>query len=96
MEASDRIGVANPDVLLGNTLKRIVVVLVQRESSRTVVNLEKLQDELGVKGCRVKYITFQHGCGLPAAAYLLQDVDFIVTPHGNAISTSLLMPRRPH
>ncbi|KAG0361737.1 hypothetical protein BG005_007443 [Podila minutissima] len=95
-EASERIGMANPDALLGDTPKRIVVALVQRESSRTVVNLEKLQDELVAKGFRVKYITFDHGCGLPATAYLLRDVDFMVTPHGNAIGTSLFMPRRPH
>lgn len=97
MEASDRIGVANPDEHLGTELpKRLVVALIQRESSRTVVNMAKLQDELVAKGFRVKYITFDHGCGLPATAYLLRDVDFMITPHGNAIGTSLFMPRRPH
>ncbi|KAG0277198.1 hypothetical protein BGZ95_006334 [Linnemannia exigua] len=43
-------------------------------------------------GFRVKWITFDHGCGLAETAYLLRDVHVLICPHGNAIGTSVFMP----
>ncbi|KAG0349232.1 hypothetical protein BG004_000456 [Podila humilis] len=97
VEPSERIGRGDLDGQTDlNSTKRIVVALIQRESSRKVVNMDVLHIALVAKGFRVKYITFDHGCGLGATAYLLRDVDFMVTPHGNAIGTSVFMPRRSH
>ncbi|KAK3817969.1 MAG: hypothetical protein J3R72DRAFT_460538 [Linnemannia gamsii] len=67
--------------------------MIQREgSSRRVINDQELVDSLAAAGFRVKWISFDNGCGLAETAYLLRDVHVLATPHGNAIGTSVFMP----
>ncbi|KAK3817968.1 MAG: hypothetical protein J3R72DRAFT_354552, partial [Linnemannia gamsii] len=66
--------------------------MIQREGSRRVINDQELVDSLAAAGFRVKWITFDHGCGLAETAYLMRDVHVLATPHGNAIGFSIFMP----
>ncbi|KAF9342147.1 hypothetical protein BGX26_008236, partial [Mortierella sp. AD094] len=85
--------VANPESNYSNGSKRkLVVGIIQREESRRVINDQELLTELVKAGFRVKWISFDHGCGLAETAYLLRDVNVVVSPHGNAIGTSIFMP----
>jgi hypothetical protein len=72
--------------------RKLVVGIIQRENSRRLVNDEELIQGLVQAGFRVKWITFDHGCGIAETAYLLRDVNVLITPHGNAIGTSVFMP----
>lgn len=71
--------------------RKLVVAIIQREKSRRLVNDEELIQGLVQAGFRVKWITFDHGCGIAETAYLLRDVNVLITPHGNAIGTSIFM-----
>ncbi|KAF9167105.1 hypothetical protein DFQ26_005846 [Actinomortierella ambigua] len=111
-EPSSRIGVADPDRVyrkreqqweeeVGDRKPRgdrrkIVVAIIQREKSRTLINVDELTHRLISEGYRVKRITMDHGCGIPQTAYLLRDVDLLISPYGNALGTSIFLPRRPH
>ncbi|KAK3817972.1 MAG: hypothetical protein J3R72DRAFT_460549 [Linnemannia gamsii] len=66
--------------------------MIQREGTRRVINDQELVESLAAAGFRVKWITFDHGCGLAETAYLLRDVHVLASPHGNAIGTSVFMP----
>ncbi|KAF9921848.1 hypothetical protein FBU30_008085 [Linnemannia zychae] len=96
-ESVDRIGQLYPDKVdpevdrSPDGKKRLVVAMIQREGSRRVINDQDLVDGLAAAGFRVKWITFDHGCGVPETAYLLRDVNVLVSPHGNAIGTSIFM-----
>ncbi|KAF9971147.1 hypothetical protein BGZ73_005942 [Actinomortierella ambigua] len=111
-EPPSRIGVADPDEVYrrreqkqdmdeakyqaqGNR-RKIVVAIIQREKSRTLINVDELTHRLISEGYRVKRITMDHGCGIPQTAYLLRDVDLLISPYGNALGTSIFLPRRPH
>ncbi|KAG0014755.1 hypothetical protein BGZ82_001662 [Podila clonocystis] len=72
--------------------RKLVVGIIQRESSRRLINDQDLIDGLIKAGFRVKWMSFDHGCGLAETAYLLRDVNVLVSPHGNAIGTSIFMP----
>ncbi|KAF9585433.1 hypothetical protein BGW38_002419 [Lunasporangiospora selenospora] len=72
--------------------RKLVVGIVQREESRRLLNDQDLVKELVEAGFRVKWMSFDHGCGLAETAYLLRDVNVLVSPHGNAIGTSIFMP----
>ncbi|KAG0337208.1 hypothetical protein BG004_007741 [Podila humilis] len=72
--------------------RRLVVGIIQRESSRRIINDQELIDGLVKAGFRVKWMSFDHGCGLAETAYLLRDVNVLISPHGNAIGTSIFMP----
>ncbi|KAG0243258.1 hypothetical protein BGX31_010980 [Mortierella sp. GBA43] len=105
-EAQSRVGQMNPDVvdsedeyrnLFAETdgaksKRKLVVGIIQREKSRRVVNDEELIQGLVQAGFRVKWMSFDHGCGLAETAYLLRDVNVLISPHGNAIGTSIFMP----
>ncbi|KAF9287942.1 hypothetical protein BGZ68_001074 [Mortierella alpina] len=56
------------------------------------MNDEQLIQGLVQAGFRVKWMSFDHGCGLAETAYLLRDVNVLISPHGNAIGTSIFMP----
>ncbi|KAF9920554.1 hypothetical protein FBU30_009604 [Linnemannia zychae] len=72
--------------------RKLVVGILQREGSRRLINDNELVETLVKSGFRVKWMTFDHGCGLAETAYLLRDVQVLISPHGNAIGTSLFMP----
>ncbi|KAF9168977.1 hypothetical protein BGX21_001067 [Mortierella sp. AD011] len=75
-----------------NTNHKFVVGIIQREGSRSLINDRILVDSLADAGLRVKWMSFDHGCGLVETAYLLRDVNVLISPHGNAIGASLFMP----
>ncbi|KAF9151567.1 hypothetical protein BG015_006511 [Linnemannia schmuckeri] len=72
--------------------RKLVVGIIQREGSRRLLNDEEFLQGLVQAGFRVKWITFDHGCGIAETAYLLRDVNVLITPHGNAVGTSIFMP----
>ncbi|KAG9060870.1 hypothetical protein KI688_007939 [Linnemannia hyalina] len=72
--------------------RKLVVGIIQREGSRRLVNDEELIQGLVQAGFRVKWITFDHGCGIAETAYLLRDINVLISPHGNALGTSIFMP----
>ncbi|KAF8946951.1 hypothetical protein BGZ47_010862 [Haplosporangium gracile] len=72
--------------------RKLVVGIIQRERSRRLLNDEELIQGLVQAGFRVKWIALDHGCGIAETAYLLRDVNVLITPHGNAIGTSIFMP----
>ncbi|KAG0277195.1 hypothetical protein BGZ95_006331 [Linnemannia exigua] len=97
-ESRTRVGYKFPDNVdaeVGHPLygrRRLVVAMIQREGTRRVINDQELVESLAAAGFRVKWITFDNGCGLPETAYLLRDVHVLISPHGNAIGTSVFMP----
>ncbi|KAF9908331.1 hypothetical protein EC991_009883 [Linnemannia zychae] len=97
-ESKSRVGHHSPDtvdpevVTTSNGRRKLVVAMIQREGTRRVINDQELVESLASAGFRVKWITFDHGCGLAETAYLLRDVHVLATPHGNAIGTSVFMP----
>ncbi|KAF9162616.1 hypothetical protein DFQ26_003404 [Actinomortierella ambigua] len=72
--------------------RKLVVGIIQREGSRRMINDNEMVEALVKAGFRVKWMSFDHGCGLAETAYLLRDVQVLISPHGNAIGTSLFMP----
>ncbi|KAG0252080.1 hypothetical protein BG011_007212 [Mortierella polycephala] len=76
----------------GESKRQLVVGIIQREKSRKVINDQDLIMGLVQAGFRVKWMSFDHGCGLAETAYLLRDVNVLISPHGNAIGTSVFMP----
>ncbi|KAF9353057.1 hypothetical protein BGX26_009156 [Mortierella sp. AD094] len=84
---------ANPESNYTDGSKRkLVVGIIQREESRRLINDQELLTGLVQAGFRVKWINFDRGCGLAETAYLLRDVNVIISPHGNAIGASIFMP----
>ncbi|KAG0366295.1 hypothetical protein BC939DRAFT_5868 [Gamsiella multidivaricata] len=76
----------------GGSKRKLVVGIIQREKSRRLINDQELINSLVEAGFRVKWMSFDHGCGLAETAYLLRDVQVLISPHGNAIGTSVFMP----
>ncbi|KAK5814238.1 hypothetical protein F5H01DRAFT_279963, partial [Linnemannia elongata] len=72
--------------------RQLVVGIIQRDKSRRLLNDEELVQGLVQAGFRVKWMSFDHGCGLAETAYLLRDVNVLISPHGNALGTSVFMP----
>ncbi|KAG0309478.1 hypothetical protein BGZ98_001990 [Dissophora globulifera] len=80
------------DEAVRESRRKLIVGIVQREKSRRLINDEELIQELVQAGFRVKWMSFDHGCGLAETAYLLRDVNVLISPHGNALGTSVFMP----
>ncbi|KAF9539668.1 hypothetical protein EC957_005128 [Mortierella hygrophila] len=101
-EAKSRVGQMHPDIVdPAETYQNLFVEgkegeaqgeQTQREGSRRLVNDEELIQGLVQSGFRVKWITFDHGCGIAETAYLLGDINVLISPHGNALGTSIFMP----
>ncbi|GJJ77388.1 hypothetical protein EMPS_09747 [Entomortierella parvispora] len=72
--------------------RQLVVGILQREESRRLVNVDDLIDGLVKAGFRVKWMSFDHGCGFAETAYLFRDINVLISPHGNAIGASIFMP----
>lgn len=97
-ESKHRVGQMSPETLdpevdhSASGSRRIVVAIIQRYGSRRVINDQELAEGLAAAGYRVKWITFDSGCGTPETAYLLRDVNVLLSPHGNSIGASIFMP----
>ncbi|KAG0035620.1 hypothetical protein BGZ82_005205 [Podila clonocystis] len=72
--------------------RKLVIGIIQRAPSRKLLNDQDLVEGLVKAGFRVKWMTFDRGCGLAETAYLLRDVNVLISPHGNAIGASIFMP----
>ncbi|KAG0337789.1 hypothetical protein BG000_004976 [Podila horticola] len=72
-----------------------VVAIIERRGTRSVINLDKLIEQVVAKGFRLKVITYDQGCGIPQVAYMMRDVNILISPHGNALGGSLWMPDKP-
>ncbi|KAG0050332.1 hypothetical protein BGZ83_004876 [Gryganskiella cystojenkinii] len=72
--------------------RQLVVGILQREQSRRLLNGDELIQQLVQAGFRVKWMSFDHGCGLAETAYLLRDINVLISPHGSAIGASIFMP----
>lgn len=70
-----------------------VVAILQREGTRSVLNLDKVISTIAeTRDFRLKVISYDFGCGIPETAYLMRDVHILISPHGNALGGSLWMP----
>ncbi|KAF9315825.1 hypothetical protein BG003_002621 [Podila horticola] len=72
-----------------------VVAIIERRGTRSVINLDKLIEQVVAKGFRLKVMTYDQGCGIPQVAYMMRDVSILISPHGNALGGSLWMPDKP-
>ncbi|KAF9428463.1 hypothetical protein BGZ94_002296 [Podila epigama] len=86
---------ADNDGRNGPSNSRPVVVIIERRGTRAVLNLEKLIEKVVSAGFRLKVTTYDFGCGIPQTAYLMRDVQILISPHGNALGGSLWMPDKP-
>ncbi|KAG0284552.1 hypothetical protein BGZ96_011079 [Linnemannia gamsii] len=99
-EAKSRFGQMYPNVIEPAEIYQNLFVedkegeAVKESKRKRLVNDEELIQGLVQAGFRVKWITFDHGCGIAETAYLLRDVNVLITPHENAIRTSVFMPNR--
>ena len=72
-----------------------IVAIIERRGTRSVINLDKLIEQVIAKGFRLKVMTYDQGCGIPQVAYMMRDVNILISPHGNALGGSLWMPDKP-
>ena len=101
-ELPSRVGQSNPDLVdleesYENTItpagtRQLAVGVLQRESSRRLLNDDEMIEQLVKAGFRVKWMSFDHGCGIAETAYLLRDVNVLISPHGNGLGASIFMP----
>lgn len=101
-EVPSRVGQRYPDLVdteeaYANNIspggkRQLVVGILQRESSRRLLNDNETIDALVKAGFRVKWMSFDHGCGIAETAYLLRDVNVLISPHGNGLGASIFMP----
>ncbi|KAG9326769.1 hypothetical protein KVV02_008659 [Mortierella alpina] len=100
-EPLDRRGVADPDYTTGlkEDSYRPVVAIIERHGTRSVLNLDSVISFIvQSRNFRLKVLSYDHGCGIPETAYLMRDVQILISPHGNALGGSLWMaspPRQP-
>ncbi|CAG8605764.1 1672_t:CDS:2 [Paraglomus brasilianum] len=69
----------------------VIIAILQRYHSRHILNADKLIDALVKQNYIVKFLNFDVGCSLPATAKLLEDVDILITPHGNGLGDGIFM-----
>ncbi|KAF9200041.1 hypothetical protein BGZ49_009766 [Haplosporangium sp. Z 27] len=91
-----RRGERDPDSidLLSNGKRRSnpVVALIERRTNRAVLNLDHVISTIVESGhFRLKVLNYDLGCGIPETAYLMRDVNILISPHGNALGGSLWM-----
>lgn len=94
-EPAGRRGIKDPDMVNSRlqTRDRPVVAIIERHGSRAVLNLDHvIQTIVQSNHFRVKVLTYDSGCGIPETAYLMRDVNILISTHGNALGGSLWMP----
>ncbi|GJJ70052.1 hypothetical protein EMPS_02401 [Entomortierella parvispora] len=94
-EPQERQARGQPDDAQTDPRKRSlpIVAILKREGTRSVINLDRVISVIAETGhFRLKVISYDHGCGIPETAYLMRDVQILISPHGNALGSSLWMP----
>ncbi|KAG0346271.1 hypothetical protein BG004_002024 [Podila humilis] len=106
-EPQIRQGVRNPDSVVVDPSAAVatfpnaspsispIVAIIERHGSRSVLNLDKVIERTVAQGFRVKVMTYDQGCGIPQVAYMMRDVNILISTHGNALGGSLWMPDKP-
>ncbi|KAI8138483.1 hypothetical protein BJV82DRAFT_502388, partial [Fennellomyces sp. T-0311] len=67
-----------------------VVAIINRSKSRRITNEEELINALKDR-YTIKLIDFDKGCSLASTAYLMHDVDMLITPHGSQEGAAIFM-----
>ncbi|KAI9268162.1 hypothetical protein BDA99DRAFT_357180 [Phascolomyces articulosus] len=67
-----------------------VIAIINRSKSRKVTNEQEIVDALKSKYI-IKQISFDKGCSLASAAYLMHDVDLLISPHGSQEGAAIFM-----
>lgn len=94
-EPASRRGIKDPDLVDSQhqNRDRPVVAIIERHGSRAVLNFDRvIQVIVQSKHFRLKVVSYDSGCGIPETAYLMRDVNILISPHGNALGGSLWMP----
>ncbi|KAG0182665.1 hypothetical protein DFQ29_002997 [Apophysomyces sp. BC1021] len=84
------------NTLHSNITTRRTIAIINRRS-RYITNIQQLIDSLATSSrisnsnYVIKEIDFDHGCSLASTAYLLHDVDILVTPHGSQEGAAVFM-----
>ncbi|CAG8581772.1 26523_t:CDS:2 [Dentiscutata erythropus] len=81
----------NGDINIENNANTPVIGVLQRYRNRYILNAEELINALVNQKYTVKFFNFDIGCSLPATAKLLEDVDILITSHGNGIGDAIFM-----
>ncbi|CAG8750738.1 7373_t:CDS:2, partial [Gigaspora margarita] len=68
-----------------------VIGVLQRYHNRHILNAEELINALVKQKYTVKFLNFDVGCSLPTTAKLLEDVDILISSHGNGIGDAIFM-----
>ncbi|KAF7722874.1 hypothetical protein EC973_002635 [Apophysomyces ossiformis] len=83
------------NTLQGNDTHRTIAII--NRQSRHITNIESLLHALAASSrisglnYKIKHIDFDHGCSLGSTAYLLHDVDILLTPHGSQEAAAIFM-----
>ncbi|KAF8936261.1 hypothetical protein BGZ58_004399 [Dissophora ornata] len=76
--------------------RRPIVAIVERLGTRAVLNIDRVIFAIvNSGGFRLKVLSYDSGCGIPETAYLMRDVNILISTHGNALGGSLWMPSPP-
>ena len=67
-----------------------VIALVNRAKNRRITNEDELINALRER-YTIKLIDFDKGCSLASTAYLMHDVDMLITPHGSQEGAAVFM-----
>ncbi|RHZ78208.1 hypothetical protein Glove_166g212 [Diversispora epigaea] len=70
---------------------KVIIGVLQRYHTRHILNADELIDALVKQNYTVKFLNFDVGCSLPATAKLLEDIDVLITPHGNGLGDAIFM-----
>ncbi|RIB14859.1 hypothetical protein C2G38_2094660, partial [Gigaspora rosea] len=74
-----------------NDANNLVIGVLQRYRNRYILNAEELINALVKQKYTVKFLNFDVGCSLPTTAKLLEDVDVLISSHGNGIGDAIFM-----
>ena len=67
-----------------------VIAIINRTKSRRVTNEQEIVDALKSEYI-IKQISFDKGCSLASSAYLMHDVDMLISPHGSQEGAAIFM-----
>ncbi|KAG2225724.1 hypothetical protein INT45_011392 [Circinella minor] len=66
------------------------IAIINRSKSRKITNEQEIVDALK-SNYIIKQINFDKGCSLASSAYLMHDVDILISPHGSQEGAALFM-----
>ncbi|KAI9489738.1 hypothetical protein BDB00DRAFT_841164 [Zychaea mexicana] len=67
-----------------------VIAILNRSKNRRITNEQEIVDALKSKYI-IKLLSFDKGCSLASSAYLLHDVDVLISPHGSQEGAAIFM-----